>query len=273
MDPTAPIITLIIVVVTSVVSVKAFSDFRLKDQLIFSPYAILARQEYYRLFTSALLHADGRHLFFNMLSLFLFGRDLEPMIGPGHFLIIYVAAIVGGDLLSLWLHRNHEYLALGASGGVCGIIFASIFIMPGGSITMMPLPISIPSWLYAILFLVAEFRGLRSPESKIGHDAHIGGAIIGLLVTTAFFPYIVSSEPWLYALVMGLSLLMFVYLWKNPLHLPLKHFFNAGARRPAKKPPAKATPAEVDAILEKISVRGLQSLTEKERRILQEASK
>jgi membrane associated rhomboid family serine protease len=272
-DTQTPIATLLIVVVTALVSFRAFTDVRLREQLIFSPGAILADREYYRLITPALLHADGQHLLFNLLSLFLFGKELEPQIGRGHFLLIYLAAILGGNLLSLFLHRNHDYRALGASGGVCGVIFASVFLLPGGKIYMMPLPIGIPSWLYAILFLAAEFKGLKSARSNIGHDAHIGGAIIGLLVTTALFPDIVRWSPWLYAAVMGLSLAIFVYLWKNPLHLPLKSFFEPGAGRPVKPSPPKATTREVDAILEKISSSGLHSLTDKERQILQRAAK
>jgi len=273
MDGPAPIITILIVAVTALVSVRAFRDPWLRDKLIFAPEAILADREYYRLLTPALLHADAQHLIFNLLSLYLFGANLEPAIGWGHFLLIYGAAILGGNLLSLLIHRQHEYRALGASGGVCGVIFASIFCLPGGSIYMMLLPIGIPSWLYAILFLATEFMGMKSARSNIGHDAHIGGAIIGLLTATALEPEIVRWSPWLYATVMGLSVAIFAYLWWNPLHLPLRSFHGRGARRPVKEPPVPATARDVDAILEKISARGLHSLTDKERETLRRAAK
>jgi len=272
MDTPEPIITLLIVVVTAILSARAFQDVRLRDRLLFSPYPILAGREYYRLVTSAFIHADGRHLVFNMFSLYLFGHELEPFIGREHLLMIYFGSIIGGGLLSLFLHRHHDYRALGASGGVCGIIFASVFLMPDGKITMLPLPVGIPAWLYAILFLVAEYKGLRSAQSTIGHAAHLGGAIAGLLVTTALYPYIVSWSPWLYATVMGLSVAILFYSWINPLQLPLKSFLVMESNLPAKSPPPKPTDQEVDLILEKISAIGLHSLTEQERGILTRAS-
>jgi len=273
-DTPEPIITLLIVMVTAIISGRAFVDVRLRDKFLFSTYPILAGQEYYRLITSAFIHADVRHLFFNLISLYFFGRELEPFIGREHLLLIYFGGVIGGGLLALFLHRHHDYRALGASGGVCGIIFASIFLMPDGKITMLPLPIGIPTWLYAGLFMLAEFKGLRSPQSNCGHAAHLGGAITGLLITTALYPYIVSWSPWLYATVMGISGAVLFYLWINPLRLPLKNFLVAEPALPAPHayPPPHPTEEEVDVILEKISAAGLHSLSEKERRILTRAS-
>jgi len=124
MTPASPIATVLIIIATGVISVLAFKDGALRDRLIFSPQAILANREYYRTVTSAFLHADWQHLFFNMVSLGLFGQIMEPAIGIGRFVLIYFASIIGGSLLSLYLHRHHEYFALGASGGVCGIVFS-----------------------------------------------------------------------------------------------------------------------------------------------------
>jgi membrane associated rhomboid family serine protease len=129
-----PIATLLIVIVTGVVSFLAFNNSALKGKLIFSPQSVLADKEYYRVVTPAFLHADWQHLFFNMISLYLFAENMEPAIGSGRFVLIYFAGIIGGSLLSLYLHRHHEYFSLGASGGVCGIIFSSVFLFPGSRI-------------------------------------------------------------------------------------------------------------------------------------------
>lgn len=268
-----PIATFLLLAVTCVVSIRAFRDAALRDRLIFCPEFILARKEYYRAVTSAFLHADSRHLTFNMLTLYLFGRNMERLMGVERFLVVYFASVIGGSLVSLYLHRNHEYYALGASGGVCGIVFASIFLFPGGDIYMMFIPVGIPSWLYAILFLLSEFIGARDQRTNIGHDAHLGGAIIGLLTTTAYYPEIATWSPRLYAAVMGLTLVMFVYFWKNPMHLPLSSFMGVRSIQPPPKPKSPPTAGEVDAILEKVSARGLDALSEKERRILKDASK
>ena len=238
MSPETPIATILIIIATGVVSLLAFKDDALRDKLIFSPQAILANKEYYRAVTSAFLHADWQHLFFNMISLGLFGQTMEPAIGIGRFVLIYFASIIGGSLLSLYLHRNHEYFALGASGGVCGIVFSSVFLFPGGSIGALFLPIGIPGWLYALLFLGSEFYGGRRQRMNIGHDAHLGGAIIGLLTTTALFPEIVRGSPCLYATVIVLTLGLFVYFWKNPLNLPLTNRFGRTSATRAKASPA-----------------------------------
>ena len=272
MTPAPPIATVLIIVATGVTSVLAFKDGTLRDRLIFSPQAILAHKEYYRAVTSAFLHADWQHLFFNMVSLGLFGQIMEPAVGLGRFILIYFASIIGGSLLSLYLHRRHEYSALGASGGVCGIVFSSVFLFPGERIGSLFLPVGIPGWLYALLFLGSEFYGGRRQRTNIGHDAHLGGALIGLLTTTALFPEIVRWSPRLYAAVIGLTLGMFVYLWKNPLNLPLSNRF-----RPPSAPRKKArrlgpSAGEVDAVLEKVSRAGVQSLTKRERDILEKAS-
>src|SRR5436190_20457542 len=110
------ICTLLVIAVTCILSYMAFSNRSLQERFIFCPRRILAGKEYHRLFTSAFLHADGQHLFFNMLSLFFFASTIELEYRPVQFLFIYAVSILGGSLLSLWLHRNHIYLALGASG-------------------------------------------------------------------------------------------------------------------------------------------------------------
>lgn len=273
MLPATPIATILIIIITGIVSFLAFKNDALKDRFIFSPRAILANKEYYRIVTPAFLHADWQHLFFNMISLGLFGQIMEPAIGIGRFVLIYFASIIGGGLLSLYLHRKHEYFALGASGGVCGIIFSSIFLFPGESIGALFLPFGIPGWLYAIVFLVSEFYGGRRQQTNIGHDAHLGGAIIGLLATTALFPEIVRWSPRLYATFILLTLGMFIYFWKNPLDLPPANRYGRTSVPREKLRQPGPTAEDVDAVLEKVSREGIQSLSKKEREILEKASR
>lgn len=268
-----PIAMFLVIVVTGVVSVLAFNNLALRDRLIFSPRAILGDKEYHRLVTSAFLHDDWGHLIFNLLSLYVFGRLMEPAIGASRFLLVYFAGVVGGNLLSLYLHRHHEYFALGASGGVCGVIFSSVFLFPGISISFFLLPIGMPGWLYAILFLVYEFYSGRRQHTNVGHDAHLGGAIIGLLVTTAMFPVIVRWSPWLYAIVMILSVGMFVCFWKNPLNLPVSTFLKPEWKSRTNRSASGPSAEDVDALLDKVSREGIHSLTAKERRVLEKAAK
>ncbi|TFG39956.1 MAG: rhomboid family intramembrane serine protease [Syntrophobacterales bacterium] len=215
MDEPLASVTVLTVVATGIVSVLGFRDRRIVEAYRFDTAAVLGKGHYYRLFTAGLLHADWPHLLFNMFSLYSFARYIELFFSGHTFLLIYGASILGGNLLALLLHRNHSYRALGASGGVCGIIFASIFLLPGGGVRIFPIPLSIPSWLFAILFIIGSYAGMRSGKGNIGHDAHLGGAIIGLLVTTALYPRIVLLSPLLYAAVMGLSVLLMLYSYRR----------------------------------------------------------
>lgn len=270
-----PVFTLVIIVTTVMVSLRAFQSPALREKLIFEPRAILEGREYHRLLTSAWLHLDGNHLFGNLFTLYFFGRDIELGMGAGVMLGIYFASILGGGLLSLWLHRHHEYRALGASGGVCGILFAWILFFPGGGIFLFFIPIGIPGWLYAIGYLAYSFFAMKHGWSNVGHDAHIGGAVIGLLLAAAIQPAAVAQSPWLFTTILAAGGLMFLYLWKNPLMLPLKHFLPERRSPPKPQPhhPSGRAEDEVNAVLEKVSRRGIQSLSAKERQILERAAK
>jgi membrane associated rhomboid family serine protease len=259
--------------VTVLVSLQGFRDPAFVEKFIFCPQAILRDKEYYRLITSGFLHADWPHLFFNMFSLYSFGKGIEWFFRPATLLLIYFTSIIGGNLLSLFLHRHHVYKAYGASGGVCGVIFASIFLT-GSDVYLFVL--SVPGWLYAILFLIGSFYGIKNARGDVGHDAHLGGAIIGLVVTTFLHPDMVTRRPYLYAAVMSLSLVLLIYLIKNPLFLPLTSFIGSAPKRPAPRRPQMTREQEarqVNVILDKLSKSGMDSLTDAEQKILQEASR
>jgi membrane associated rhomboid family serine protease len=266
--------TLAIIAFTALWSWQGFRSSAFMEKYLFSPAHILGDKEYFRLFTCGFLHADWFHLFVNGYSLYIFGRSIELERGYSTFLLIYFGSIVGGSLLSLYLHRHHDYRALGASGGVCGVIFASIFLLPGISIMIIPIPIPIPSWLYAIIFLIASFVGMKRQIGNVGHDAHLGGAIIGLLITTALYPSIVGDQPLLYAAVMGLAAVLFLYLWLNPILRSTTRLLErvregrASTRTRLRDWAQDAEAQEMDRLLEKIARSGLDSLSPQERQQL-----
>ena len=269
-------VTIIIIVITVLVSLWGFSSPVVLEKLIFEPEKILRDKESYRMVTSALLHGSLPHLLFNMFSLYSFGKNIEEIYGPATLLFIYLSSVIGGSALSLLVHRHHVYRALGASGGVCGVIFAAIFLIPGTGVRFIFVPVDIPAWAYAIGFLVISFFAMKSGRGNIGHDAHLGGAIIGLIVTTILYPRIVFQQPYLFAGVMVLSLAILIYLIKNPLLLPLRSLIEAA--RTARPPPERPmTPLDemrrVNEILDKISRKGIDSLTAEEHKLLDEASR
>ena len=265
----------LIIAVTCVVSVLAFRDPRLEERLIFHPQSILAGKEYYRLVTPAFLHAGTWHLLLNMMSLYAFGRTLEMFMGKANFLLVYFGSVIGGNLLSLYVHRHHEYRAYGASGGVCGVIFAYILFFPGAGIMSFYFPIAIPGWLYAIGYLLGSFYAMKAGRDNVGHDAHMGGAIIGLLITAALYPQMTQENWRVFGSVLAISIALLVYLWVNPMLLPVSAFsggFPRLGRKRSAMPKHKREQLDVDAILEKVGKEGMESLTREERALLEEVS-
>jgi len=149
---------------------------------------------------------------------------IEMLFGQLHFLLIYFGSVVGGSLLSLCLHRNHDYTAYGASGGVCGIIFGYLVMFPSSRMPIFPLPLVVPAWLYAIGFMVASFYAMKSQQDDIGHDAHLGGAIIGLLIAAALHPEIARHNWMLFVTILVISGTLLTYVLVNPLFLPVWAF-------------------------------------------------
>ncbi|MFP4282327.1 MAG: rhomboid family intramembrane serine protease [Opitutales bacterium] len=214
LDPSA-LTTYVLIAATVITSLMAFSNPAWLQEYVLDVQAV-RRGEHVRLLTSGFLHADGAHLAVNMFSLFFFGALLERVAGPAVLLAVYFGAIVGGGLLALVLHRKEDYRALGASGGVCGVIFAAIFFAPGTAVFIFPIPVPIPSWLYAILFVAYSVYGAKVQRDNVGHDAHLGGALVGLGIATLFAPAIALHNPLLYgAIVLG-GIGAMVYLGWGP---------------------------------------------------------
>lgn len=181
-------VTALFLVSTVAVSFLAWRRLDWLDALMLDTDAVRRRKQNHRLLTSGWIHADFMHLGFNMFSLWSFGSILEEIYGPLAVAGPHLAGIVGGGLLALALHRNEPYRALGASGGVCGVIFASVMLLPGGSVMIFPIPFAIPAKVYAFAFLGITYLGMRRGGDGIGHDAHFGGAIIGILVAALLYP-------------------------------------------------------------------------------------
>lgn len=188
-------ITLYLLLVNGLVSGYAlFFDASLVDRLSFQPRRILGDKEYYRLITAGFVHAGVAHLAFNMITLFFFGRYLELLLGKVAFTVLYFGSELAAHGLALYLHRNNpNYAAVGASGAVSGVVFAYCLFFPFERIYFFFVPVGIPAILFAVgyvAFSVYAMRqgGERGMTGGIAHEAHLGGALGGLLLTIALEP-------------------------------------------------------------------------------------
>ncbi len=205
-------IGLILILASIAFSYKGFTNEAFFDGYKLKVDRILVNKDYKRLLTFGFLHVSWMHLIFNMLTLYAFSGPLESVLGNTRFLSIYFVSLVGGGLLSLFVHRNHSsYSSVGASGAICGIIFASIALFPGMEIGFFGLPLSIPSWLYGILYIAFSIYGIKSNKDNIGHESHLGGALIGMIVSLLMEPS-AFTENYLTILVIAFPTIAFIVL-------------------------------------------------------------
>jgi membrane associated rhomboid family serine protease len=191
-------ITTIIIVLTSIISFLAFNSPRLMNALIFWPPAVSMRHQYYRFISCGLIHANIMHLAFNMITLYFFGKALEEsymgMLGLQHyyFTILYVLALIFANIPTYLKHRDdYNYRSLGASGAVCAVLFAFILLRPWDTIFLYF--IKMPAIIYALLFLGYSIYMSKKGGDNVNHDAHLWGALFGIVFTIAVRPSVISS--------------------------------------------------------------------------------
>jgi membrane associated rhomboid family serine protease len=198
-------ITYLLLAVTILVSVKAFSDQVFRDRLMLNPYSVIHGRQSYRVFTHAFIHGDVMHLMFNMFALYLFAVQLTPetpgnhphyslepeliaRYGPKGYLYfgaLYLGGILFSTMWSLFRHRNNPYYnSLGASGAISSVIFAYILLNPMDKMGVFPFPAIIPAFIFGPLLLLFEYWMAKRGGTGIAHDAHLSGAVFGIIFMT-----------------------------------------------------------------------------------------
>jgi membrane associated rhomboid family serine protease len=204
-------VVFIIIIINIAFSLMAFGNIRLFEKLKFRIGDIIGNKEYGRLLSSAFIHGSFMHLFFNMYVLHSFSKALGHFVTIPQFLVIYIVSLIIGNLLPLFIHRNnYNYSAVGASGAVSGVLYASIYFMPFGKIGIIFIPFGIDSWMFGILYLVYTVWAAKKGNDNIGHDAHFGGAVAGLLIAFLIKPAI-AFENWLIILAMMAPIVYFLF--------------------------------------------------------------
>ncbi|WP_373010366.1 rhomboid family intramembrane serine protease [Mucilaginibacter sp.] len=184
----------IIFVLTLATSLWAFNDENIYARFILNPYGVSRGERVYTVITSGLIHKDWNHLLFNMLSYYFFAFQLEARLGHWQFGLLYVLSLILSDLPSIQKHKEDIwYNSLGASGAISAVIFSYIMYDPLASLGILFIPIPIPAWIFGLLYLVYCHFASKHARDNVNHDAHLFGALSGIIITIALNPHIVHE--------------------------------------------------------------------------------
>lgn len=216
---------------------------RLLVEMLGLSTAGLRARAFWQPITYMFLHGGTTHLLMNMLALYLIGPTTERGLGPRQFLLVYaLSGILGGVGFLL---MDPGGVCVGASGAVFGVFGAFVAMYPRERLSLLFLPfIHFEAWVFALVYMSIEVTRLVSGRGgNVAHSAHIAGAIAG-----------------------------FVYV--RTLRQPgaLRRRMPAFRRRnPSSRQEPEDTEA-IDRILDKVATEGLNSLSPRERRLLERSS-
>lgn len=194
-------VTLFLIILTALVSYTTFSNRLAFERMKFNAYEISQHRSWHRFFSYGLLHADWTHLLVNMFVLFSFGSQVEEILVTnfgitGHLIyaLLYISALLFSVLPSYFKHRkNYYYNAVGASGAVSSILFASIILYPQGSVYFMFIPIPIPAVVFGVFYLAYSVWMSKRGGDNVAHDVHFWGAIYGIVFIALIDPEFIIS--------------------------------------------------------------------------------
>ncbi len=199
----------------ALISYRAIKDPLLFNRLKFNVSAV-ENGEYYRLLTAGFIHVDYNHLFFNGFTLFIFGGNALYGLGTINFILLYLISLLMGNGLAYYYHKkNPYYTAVGASGAIMGIVYSSILMFPEMELAFIFFPVPMPAYIFGVGYLIYTLFGIKSQNDGIGHTAHFGGAIGGIICTLVFDPYVFEKSFYTLVLMVGITLVAGYFLFRK----------------------------------------------------------
>jgi len=266
LKPTSAVSILIIAnVVIWLAQVAFISQGFIEKHFACHPMDVFEHHEWWQILTANFLHAPDKfgHILFNMLCLFIFGRELESTIGRRDFLVFYIcagtAAILAEALID-YSTGTRGAVILGASGAVMGTVVLFTLFSPQRPLYPLGLPIPIQAWLLCTIFVLLDLSGALGGAQGIAHWAHLGGAAFAVVYKLLDLRWDTLRSRW-----NGLSRSL---RWRTPrkriprLREPEPSLVQSPPR--PRRQAHDSVSARIDEILEKISRSGRESLSEEE---------
>lgn len=162
---------------------------RIIELCLFRPYGFPQPGRLDTIITSGFVHADLPHLLFNMFTFWFFAFPMERRIGTLPFLALYATGLVLSHGCTWYRHKgNPQYASLGASGAISAVLFAYIVYFPATKLIILPIPVPVPAVLFAVGYVAWSWWASNRERGRINHDAHLCGAIAGVLFVAVADP-------------------------------------------------------------------------------------
>ena len=197
-----------------------FSIIGFKNDIFFQKYRFhigsIKAGDYYRLLSSGFLHVNTTHILFNMFTFYFFVNIVEGILGTNSFLLLFVGSLLAGNLFGYYFHYKDDYYsAVGASGAVTGVLFSALLLYPEIELMLFLIPIPIPGYLFGIVYLLYTLYGMKTQNDNIGHTAHFGGAIGGIVITLFLMPNVIHKSIFMLSILIFTLVISGILLYRK----------------------------------------------------------